>query len=554
MKKILLNQGNLALSDTETADKAVAYCRVSTLKSEQELSLENQKKFFTDYISKRGDVLVGIYGESKSATKMQNRVELQKLFADAKAGKFHRVYIKDISRAFRNLYDFISVYRELTDCGVVLHLLGLGDGGRDVDEFTLNLLAMIAEQESRKMSERVKFGKELGRAEGVVPNFVFGYNKIDRTTLEINPDEAYWVRRIFDLYTEHGWGQCRIAEELRRNRIPTKKKKNGEVNYVWSTTTVGHILKHEIYTGKLASGKQRMKNLYTFEREEVPEENWVVHERPELRIISDEQFEKAQRMIAAAGKKLGENMKKGRSSTAHLFSNLIKCGSCGFSYRRWTRKPSPKNRYKNEYSWWTCSHRAVYGKDSCASEHIRIDEDWLIARLSNLFDYIVDNKTDFFESIEKKCSYYVKKYTEEQACIDLDALKSEEKQLTEERDRIKDMARRGMVDMDEAEKDMAVVNEKLKRIRITLTAADKTAELSKNVKSSIQKFIREFSAIDFTRGLDNYQLKKIIREIRVMSRDEIYVYFNVGGGDDGIDIPISLTDSVIFNTECQHGT
>lgn len=534
-------------------DKAVAYCRVSTLKSEQELSLENQMKFFSEYIEKRGDTLVGIYGEhGKSATKMTNRKELKRLIQDAKSGKFKRVYIKDISRAFRNTYDFIGVSRELKQYGVIFHILGLGDSGTEVDEFTLNLLAMVAEHESRKISERVKFGKELGRKEGVVPNFVFGYDKVDRLTLRINEDEAYWVRRIFDLYTEDRWGLCRIAEELTANRVATKKKKNGEPNYTWSATTVGQILAHEIYTGKLIAGKERMINLYTSERESVPEDEWVIHDRPEWQIISEEQFMKAQRLVREAGIKMSENIKKGRSSTAHLFSNLIKCGSCGFSYRRWTRKPGPNNRYKNEYSWWTCSHRVVYGKNSCPSNHIRIDEDWLKERLANLFDHIVGERDTFFASIEKKCSDFVKQYVSSQSHITLDELKAQESELEKERERIKDMAKRGMIEMDEAEKDIKVVNEQLKRIKVTLAETDKTKELTQKVKESLDAFIKNFSTIDFTHDLDNAHLKEIIREIRVISKDEIYVYFKVG--KDDIDIPILLTDSLTVCTDCKHRT
>lgn len=535
------------------SDKAVAYCRVSTLKHEQELSLENQMTFFGDYISKRGDTLVEIYGEKgRSATKMQNRPELQRLLKDAKAGKFKRVYIKDISRAFRNTYDFIGVSRELANHGVVFHLLGMGDSGKDVDEFTLNLLAMVAEQESKKMSERVKFGKALGREEGVVPNFVFGYDRIDRITLVPNQKEAFWVKRIFNLYTEEGWGQTKIADELFRNHVQTKKLKNGEPNHDWTNVAVAHILKNRLYTGKLISGKQQTKNLYTNERINTPEEEWVIHDRPELRLISDEQFAKAQRKMETEAIKFKEAMNKGRTSNKHLFSNLIKCGTCGFSYRRWTRKPAPTNRYINEYSWWTCSRRCSYGSESCSAEHVRIDEDWLLESLTNLLNHIVGNRKAFFASIEKKCSDYVKLYVAEQSGMDIEKLKEREAQLTVERNRIKDMVKRGMIEMDEAENDMRPLNEELKRIKVAMAETTSAEELSKKVKASVKEFIDNFETMDLTSNMDNLRLKKIIREIRVMSKDEIYVYFKIG--DDSIDLPISLSDTFSSYTNSKHGT
>ena len=180
---------------------AVAYIRVSTNKEEQELSLENQREFFEKYVNQRGDTLLEIYSDKgKSATKMQNRKGLQRLLSAARKGLFQKLYVKDISRLFRNTLDFIVVSRELASLGVQLHLVNMGEG-KDIDVFTLNLMAMIAENESQKISERTKFGKKFSKERGIVPNFVFGYDRPDKYTLIPNPEEAQWVQKIYDLYT-----------------------------------------------------------------------------------------------------------------------------------------------------------------------------------------------------------------------------------------------------------------------------------------------------------------------------------------------------------------
>ena len=125
---------------------AVAYIRVSTNKEEQELSLENQREFFEKYVGNRNDTLIRIYSDKgKSATKMKNRKDLQRLLSAARRGEFQRLYVKDISRLFRNTLDFITVSRELANLGVQLHLVNMGEG-KDIDMFTLNLMAMIAER------------------------------------------------------------------------------------------------------------------------------------------------------------------------------------------------------------------------------------------------------------------------------------------------------------------------------------------------------------------------------------------------------------------------
>ena len=81
---------------------------------------------------------------------MKNRKDLQRLLSAARRGEFQRLYVKDISRLFRNTLDFITVSRELANLGVQLHLVNMGEG-KDIDMFTLNLMAMIAENESQKI-------------------------------------------------------------------------------------------------------------------------------------------------------------------------------------------------------------------------------------------------------------------------------------------------------------------------------------------------------------------------------------------------------------------
>ena len=131
----------------------------------------------------------------------------------ARRGEFQRLYVKDISRLFRNTLDFITVSRELANLGVQLHLVNMGEG-KDIDMFTLNLMAMIAENESQKISERTKFGKQFSKERGIVPNFVFGYDRTDKYTLVPNPQESLWVQKIFDLYTEEEWGMAKIANSF----------------------------------------------------------------------------------------------------------------------------------------------------------------------------------------------------------------------------------------------------------------------------------------------------------------------------------------------------
>lgn len=535
--------------------KAVAYVRVSTEKEEQELSLQNQQDFFEKYIVSRGDELINIYKDKGSGTKIKNRQGIQQLLKAAHRGEFEKLYIKDISRLCRNTLDFITVLRELTEKGVQLHLLNMGDG-KDIDVFTLNLMAMIAEQESQKISERVKFSKNISKDKGIVPNFVYGYDRIDKFTLVKNERESKIVKKIFDLYTEEKWGMARIAKYLYENQIQTKKMQKGHPNYNWSQRTVGILLKNEIYVGKIINGKETMKNIYSYERVKHPEENWNVKLCEDIRMISDEQFDLAQKQMERNASQFAVNLKgiesgATRRSDKHLFSNLIKCGCCGFSYRRVQRKHSNNGKV---YRWWTCSKRSAYGSDRCATEFIRIEEDYLIGRISQLLSYLVEDKEAFFRTIENKCNTLIHEYIKNTSDCDFDDIEEQLRDLNQQRDNLITMTQRGIISIDESEIRTKPINTQIEVLSFKLNQTEKTRELTRKVKVNLKQFIKNFEAFNLIDNLDNIALKKIVKEIRVVSEDEIYVCFNVNDDIEGLNFPIKLSDIFGNDTNTLHRT
>ena len=149
----------------------------------------------------------------------------------------------------------------------------------------------MAQQESANMSKRVKFGKDITAKKGRVPNLVFGYDKIpdERYTLKINEEEAKIVKEIFESYVYKGIGTTKIAWNLNDRGIRTKKTKSK-----WVQTSIVRMLKNPIYTGRVTNKKSEVTDFITGTRKGLPEEEWIVVERPEMRIISDELFNRAQ--------------------------------------------------------------------------------------------------------------------------------------------------------------------------------------------------------------------------------------------------------------------
>ena len=357
-----------------------AYCRVSTDKTDQLNSLEAQKEFFSEYTRRTGDTLVRLYAdEGISGTKIKNRKEFLRMMSDADHGFFDMVVVKDISRFARNTVDLLQNIRKLKALGIETQFLTANMTSMGNSEFILTIFGALAQEESANTSKRVKFGKKMNAEKGRVPNIVYGYDKTigEYFNLTINEEEAKVIRQIYKWYTEEGFGGAAIANKLNDRGIRTKR------NCKWSQNATCRILSNELYTGKIINGKQEVSDFLTGQRIEKDETEWMVVDRPELRIIDDETFEKAQEILSSRHDAF--QMTRERQSNKHLFSTLIKCKECGWSFRRSVRK------YKNTYIRWICSGHNGKGADSCPNA-VTIDEGELIKVLQEYFTEVLKQK------------------------------------------------------------------------------------------------------------------------------------------------------------------
>ena len=217
-----------------------------------------------------------------------------------------------------------------------------------------------------------KFGKDITAQKGRVPNIVFGYDKIpdERYTLKINEEEAKIVKEIFESYVYKGIGTTKISWDLNDRGIRTKKTKSK-----WVQTSIVRMLKNQIYTGRVTNKKSEVTDFITGTRKDLPEEEWIVVERPEMRIISDELFNRAQEILAQRSNEFKLNNK--REKTEYVFSTLIYCKHCGYSFRRMKRKYTTDGK---EYIRWVCSGRNSMGVNHCPNA-TTIDEEELLNNL-----------------------------------------------------------------------------------------------------------------------------------------------------------------------------
>ncbi len=440
--------------------KAVAYCRVSTNKEEQLDSLESQQKFFAGYAKKNGYELVNIYAdEGKSGTKIKNRTQLLKLLNDAAKDSFEAVLIKDISRLARNTVDFLTSIRKLKALNIRVVFVNYDQTSSDSSEFMLTMLSAIAQEESANTSKRVRFGKRQNAQQGRVPNLVFGYDKIagDYFHLRINEEEAAVVKRIFRMYTEKGMGAGRIALVLNQEGIKTKR------GCTWTQNGICRILANEIYTGKVVNGKQEIEDFLTGKRINRTAEEWMVTDNPELKIISEEVFSRAdiiRRNRAALFPKAAKPQK-------HILSGMLKCRDCKTAFRRLERT------YKNTYITWVCNGRNSNGIHFCRNK-TAVDEEELLEAVRCYFLKICeDNPSVVFRAFQdygKKQKGQDADKTKERECTVILGGKLREKQ------KYMDMYIGDILTMDELKAVTDQINHEIHRLKLELEVIRTTRE------------------------------------------------------------------------------
>ena len=419
--------------------RAACYCRVSTDKDEQMESMDKQKEFFEAFVQSKGQDLHQIYAdEGISGTKLRNRVQFQKMIEDAKKKKFDIIYVKDISRFARNTVDFLSSVREIKENGVNVSFITNNMDVQEGSEFFLTLMAAIAQEESAKLSERVKFGKRITAKKGRVPNFVFGYDRVDNYSLSPNEREAETVKRIFDLYVNESFGAAKIAGYLNSAGVNTKKNK-----YVgWTQKTVTDILRNKIYIGKVINKKTEVKDFITGKRKKFIEEERIIIDKPEFRLIPDETFARAQQILQS--RKESFKLDKKRESVKYPLSNLIKCSECGYSFRRCQRQYAVGGKI---YKWWTCSFRNAKGKGICIND-VKADEDNIHKALILFFNQISSNKKKTVKALAKEIEGIIREQ-DKNLYRDKPIMEKELKEYIRQKEKYMDMYKSEVIDVIE---------------------------------------------------------------------------------------------------------
>ena len=345
--------------------KVAAYARVSTEQDEQQSSYEAQVDFYTRHIKANPDwEFVKVFADRGiTGTNTKNREEFNEMISLALSGGIDLILTKSISRFARNTVDTLQTVRKLKAAGVEVRFEKENLHTFDPKcEMMLTIMSSLAQEESRSISENVRWGQQQSMRKGKIHlayKHFLGYRKGADGRPEIVEDEAEIVRKIYNLFLS-GWTVRHIADHLTMEGIPTPSGKEK-----WPVSTVQNILCNEKYRGDALLQKTYTEDYLTKKvRKNHGEVKQYLVEHSHEPIIDPEVFDRVQELLAK------RRTYKARLRDTSPFCNKLICADCGgfYGHKVWHNRSNTER-----YNVWYCNQR-YKGDKVCNTPFLREDE------------------------------------------------------------------------------------------------------------------------------------------------------------------------------------
>lgn len=364
-------QLNMGIPLTSIKLRVTDYARVSTDTNEQKKSLQNQVEHFEQYIKENPNWTYtgGYVDEGITGTSDIKRDNFMKMIEDARSGKFDLIVTKEISRFSRNTLDSIKYTRELLSFGVaVLFVNDNINTALPDSELRLTIMASMAQDEIRRLSERVKFGmnRAIERGEILGNDLLYGYKKDKNTkVLNIIENEAKVVKRIYELYATSELSLSKIVKILNSEGI------NSCQNKKWCISTISRMIENPKYKGYYCAKKSEIVDYMTKKIKYFEKDDWVIYEdRTRIPpIVNEDLWERANTRLVSR-KKAFRKRKEDKSiyKNRYLYSAKIYCKEHNTVFHRREFRKNKKD------ITWVCSEYLKNGKTTCDSPNIRESE------------------------------------------------------------------------------------------------------------------------------------------------------------------------------------
>lgn len=382
------------------------YCRVSTDSDVQLNSLDNQLEYYENYIKSKPKWIFsgGYIEEGKTGVRVDVRPSFKKMIQDAKHNKFDLIITKEVSRFARDLEDSIHYIRELKDSGVGVFFENQNMNTFDYNsELILNIMFNLAQDESRKLSSRVKFGHRQAIENGHVlgSSNITGYRK-DNCKLVIVENEAKFIKTLFELYATGKYGFLKLSKKLSELGYLNKKGK------LYDKDSLKRMIENPKYKGYYRARTYEILDYRTKRRKKNNLDEQVLYKCKDgsiPAIISEELWNQANKILKSRTKGY-ENNNYWSGGLKYAFSSKIYCKEHNTSFQR-----SHGNKNKNR-PIWSCSMYLQHRLVACESPIIaEVDLYNIMSSIMNIIIpkkiNIIDNMLKLYENIDKN-DYYDK--------------------------------------------------------------------------------------------------------------------------------------------------
>ena len=386
-------------------------------------------------------------------------------------------------------------------------------------ELRLAIMSSIAQEESRKTSERVKWGQKRQMEQGVVfGRSMLGYDVKDGK-MTINEEGAKIVRLIFHKFVNEGKGTHVIARELREEGIEPMRVKE------WQNTVILRVIRNEKYCGDLVQKKTYTPDFLSHEKKyNRGQEEFVIIKDHHEPIVSRELFEEANRILDE--RSLSQEG-KAKHSNRYPFSGKIKCGHCGASYvaRYKTRKDGSK------YKAWRCQEAAKHGSPhtdkagnqiGCTGASIRNEDAthimFLVTKELKLRQTkITKNLTSIIESI----------IAMDTTGTDVEKLKTQIATIEDKRTKLIDIYMSGDISKDEFSTARSKCDAEIAELQSVIDSIDKQQAMIRQQQELVQEIRDAINEIVCGVEYDDEFYKHILDKMVVNDKDNIDVYLNL---------------------------
>ena len=331
---------------------------------------------------------------------------------------FDLILTKEISRFSRNTVDSIQYTKELLSYGVGIYFLNDNLNTFDADsELRLTIMSSIAQEEIRRLSERVRFGYNRTVEKGVVAgsNNILGYKK-DNGKLVIVPEEAETVKIIFNEYSKNSVGTQKLGHYL-YDKYGIKSKTGKPIQ----PPVILKMIRNPKYKGYYSAKLDTKIDYQSNKRIKIKEEDRVIYKDNDScpPIVSEELWDKCNEILKINSMKFNSGVK----TSKYALSGKIKCFYDGATFIRGKRY---NKRTGKEIIYWGCSNYRKYGKsktNGCATPMLQYDELYVIFKkmLVSFTKYEYEIMNDIYELISstKEITNYERKTKELEFKIDV---------------------------------------------------------------------------------------------------------------------------------------